>query len=345
MKFKIIFFLSIILSSCEQKIDAGDEKDNIEECIFYYEGSPFNGFSSKSFPNDEGAILVLKYKNGRINGSSYEKYYGEDVLKSKITYKDRKIYSYEEYYINGQLKEKKVNGQYEIYFNNGELKEKGRFDGFLQKEKWNETWFTISEEMDEFECLFYYKNKPYTGILINFFDDEKTQLETKVTYKEGKKDGTYQEYYENGELKIIASYREGKKDGTYQEYYENGQLKTDQVYREGEWAGTYQEYYENGQKKRFKVTSGERKISSSSFSTTVTFKEAEFFMQQRCNDINQNLMRKKVTNFNGTKMYMFLSVATNGYVCISSISENKLEVIATDCGPSEIKIQQWNAIN
>ncbi|TKS56283.1 hypothetical protein FCN74_07335 [Mesohalobacter halotolerans] len=92
------------------------------------------------------------------------------------------------------------------------------------------------------------------------------------------------------------------------------------------------------------IKSLEKKISSSSFSTTVTFNEAEIFMQKRCNDINQTLMRKHVTNFNGTKMYMFLSVARDGNVCISSISENKLEVIAADCGPSEIKIQQWNAL-
>jgi hypothetical protein len=68
-------------------------------------------------------------------------------------------------------------------------------------------------------------------------------------------------------------------------------------------------------------------------------------MQKRYNEINQTLMRKKSLNFDGSILYMFLSVAENGYVCISSVSEYALEVLAVDCGPSEIKIEQWNAVN
>lgn len=86
-------------------------------------------------------------------------------------------------------------------------------------------------------------------------------------------------------------------------------------------------------------------VGSDSKITKVTFSEAEAFMQNRCNSTNQTLMKKKSVNFNGTKLYMFLSVAENGYVCISSVSENALEVLAADCGPSEIKIEEWNAVN
>ena len=79
--------------------------------------------------------------------------------------------------------------------------------------------------------------------------------------------------------------------------------------------------------------------------TTVTFSEAEEFMQQRCNAVNQTLMKKKSVVFNGTKLYMFLSVAQNGQACISSISEDSLEVLAADCGEAMVKIQQWNDVN
>jgi hypothetical protein len=77
----------------------------------------------------------------------------------------------------------------------------------------------------------------------------------------------------------------------------------------------------------------------------ISYAQAESFMQKRCSDIGQTLMKSKTVYFNGTKLYMFLSVAQNGYVCISSISENALEILAADCGPSEIKIEQWNAAN
>ena len=77
----------------------------------------------------------------------------------------------------------------------------------------------------------------------------------------------------------------------------------------------------------------------------VTFSEAETFMQKRCNNINQTLMKKKTVTFNGTKLYMFMSVAEDGQACISSISENKLEVLAADCGEVYMKIEQWNNVN
>ena len=65
-------------------------------------------------------------------------------------------------------------------------------------------------------------------------------------------------------------------------------------------------------------------------------------MQDRCKTINQTLMKKKTVNFDGTKLFMFLSVAENGYVCISTVSENVLEILAADCGPQERKMQEWN---
>ena len=88
-----------------------------------------------------------------------------------------------------------------------------------------------------------------------------------------------------------------------------------------------------------------KKNNTSPTSSKVTFSEAESFMQSRCNAVNQTLMKKKSVNFNGTKLYMFLSVAENGDACISSISENALEILAADCGPVEVKIEEWNAVN
>ena len=85
------------------------------------------------------------------------------------------------------------------------------------------------------------------------------------------------------------------------------------------------------------------KININDSSSKVTFNEAHSFMQNRCNSIGQTLMRSKSVNFNGTQLYMFLSVAENGDACISSVSENKLEVLAVDCGSPEMKVSDWNA--
>lgn len=74
----------------------------------------------------------------------------------------------------------------------------------------------------------------------------------------------------------------------------------------------------------------------------VTLSQAQAFMQNRCDNIGQTLMRTKTIDFDGTTMYAFMSVAENGMVCVSTISEHKLEVLASDCGEAQMKINQWN---
>ena len=74
----------------------------------------------------------------------------------------------------------------------------------------------------------------------------------------------------------------------------------------------------------------------------ISLSDAQSFMKERCRDIGQTLMRTKTIDLNGTTMYAFMSVAENGKVCISTISEHKLEVLAVDCGEAQMKINQWN---
>ena len=65
-------------------------------------------------------------------------------------------------------------------------------------------------------------------------------------------------------------------------------------------------------------------------SEKVTFSEARSFMSKRLSNVNQNLMDSKTTSFDGKTLYCFLSVTEDGTVCISSVSEFALEVIASD---------------
>lgn len=72
--------------------------------------------------------------------------------------------------------------------------------------------------------------------------------------------------------------------------------------------------------------------------------QAEQFMQNLCWDLNQTLMRKKTIYVDGKKVYMFMSVAENGMTCVSNVSDIKLEVMCSDCGDTQTKMNQWNAI-
>ena len=42
---------------------------------------------------------------------------------------------------------------------------------------------------------------------------------------DGKKNGEYKEYRENGQLYVICSYTDDKVNGEYKSYYEDGQLE------------------------------------------------------------------------------------------------------------------------
>ncbi|MFT7250665.1 MAG: F0F1-type ATP synthase membrane subunit a [Flavobacterium sp.] len=77
-------------------------------------------------------------------------------------------------------------------------------------------------------------------------------------------------------------------------------------------------------------------------SKKILFTEAKEFMQKRLNDVNQELMGSKTVYFDGKAIFMFLSVTENGMTCISGVSEFKLEVMSTDCGNTDLKIQEWN---
>ena len=59
-------------------------------------------------------------------------------------------------------------------------------------------------------------------------------------------DGLYEEYYEDGQLKMKGTIRDGEVEGPWEEYYANGQLMTRGTIRDGEPDGPYEHYDENG---------------------------------------------------------------------------------------------------
>ena len=56
------------------------------------------------------------------------------------------------------------------------------------------------------------------------------------------------EYYSNGKLKCVYTVDEnGRKDGPYEKYHENGWLEEKYTYKDGREDGPYEIYWENGQ--------------------------------------------------------------------------------------------------
>jgi antitoxin component YwqK of YwqJK toxin-antitoxin module len=63
---------------------------------------------------------------------------------------------------------------------------------------------------------------------------ENGQIEYKIHYKNGNKDGEWISYYENGRIKGKINYKNGKEDdGEWVSYYEDGQIKEKRTYKDG----------------------------------------------------------------------------------------------------------------
>ena len=67
------------------------------------------------------------------------------------------------------------------------------------------------------------------------------------SYKDGKKDGLWTDYYENGQKRSVETYKDGKKDGLYT-YWHEDVLMYEGTYKDGKEDGLWTKWYVNGQK-------------------------------------------------------------------------------------------------
>ncbi len=75
---------------------------------------------------------------------------------------------------------------------------------------------------------------------------ENGQFGGKGTFKDGKEDGSWVYYHENGKVSMKLTYVEGKLDGPFVSYYENGRLQEQGTLKDGKREGPYVNYWENG---------------------------------------------------------------------------------------------------
>ena len=91
-----------------------------------------------------------------------------------------------------------------------------------------------------------FKDGMYNGDYKYF---KNNRLKEEGTYKEGRKDGVYKEYYSDGvALKKEAPSKEGKLNGIVKTYYTNGKLETEKGYAMSIEDGVERDYdYESGE--------------------------------------------------------------------------------------------------
>jgi antitoxin component YwqK of YwqJK toxin-antitoxin module len=92
----------------------------------------------------------------------------------------------------------------------------------------------------------YLGSLPYTGLMTNYYRGG--QVEIRGQYIDGKKQGLWEEFYDNGQLGKVCSYRHGKADGNVTEYFFDGGIKTSGTMADGKKDGLFREFFSNGRK-------------------------------------------------------------------------------------------------
>ena len=104
------------------------------------------------------------------------------------------------------------------------------------------------DELEFREHIAYLKGSdtPYTGkVFILHENGQKTE----ANLKDGKRDGLFVEWHENGQKKSEVNYKDDKKVGLATTWHENGQKKFEGNFKDGKFEGLSVNWHENGQKK------------------------------------------------------------------------------------------------
>ena len=122
------------------------------------------------------------------------------------------------------------------------------FITFLSSPTWSGT-LTMDDLVEKKDLLFYKKFSIFSPLDFLYpFTGEISGLQS-GSFKNGKREGLWEMYYEYGQLLDKGNYKNRSRDGLWETYYESGQLWYTSNYKDGGLNGLQVEYYQNGQLK------------------------------------------------------------------------------------------------
>ena len=92
------------------------------------------------------------------------------------------------------------------------------------------------ESLEERDDLAYQDNKPYSGWAKMIHDSG--QVQALSQFKDGKLDGLFTVWADNGQKVKEGILKDGKQHGSYTEWHENGQKATEVTFKDGEEVST-----------------------------------------------------------------------------------------------------------
>lgn len=217
------------------------------------------------FYSDIGVLTSSEtYKNGEKNGLNFI-YYPDGSVSEKITYKDDvKNGEWLQYFDDGTLKLSanvvegiKYVGDFASYYPDGRKYQTGKYVDGLK----HSSWYTYHED-GSIEIIYVYRfgkvieEHPQNGVFDAYFPNDIKRYE--YTYKNGKKDGPFKEFFELGEW-VTEEEVDNFGNAYPVQRLKGTQVRREGQYKEGELHGEIIYYTEKGKvEKKEKYNMGER---------------------------------------------------------------------------------------
>lgn len=175
------------------------------------------------------------YDNGKLRYSGYFeddkpvgrmiKYYPGGIIQAIMVFEKRNDVS-----------------RVKLFSENGKMIAEGKYNGRLKDSVWN-YYSSFDGSLTMRESFLYGKRN---GTSSRFYSNGKPSeiLEWENDFEHGK----WEQYYENGDLRLECSYNQGNRDGNFRSFYPGGKLSITGEYKNGLMNGIWTYYKENGDK-------------------------------------------------------------------------------------------------
>ncbi|HJZ41959.1 MAG TPA: hypothetical protein VJ203_16435 [Bacteroidales bacterium] len=237
--------------------DSGRLQEEVE-----FAANKRNGIS-KEFDNEGMLITIQRYNNGVLVERDRINRVDNAGLKQGVW---RTFYENGRIMSEGNYKENVLNGPYKEYDENGNLKVMFQYAQgvMLEEADTSELDIEIRNEYDnEGNVVYsgsYRKDIPVgihrvldkSGKVINgyLYSDAGVRLGEGIITNDGKKEGDWKYFYENGRTRSSGKYANNLEAGTWKYFFENGKAEQEGIFKNGKVDGLWQWYYMTGGIKR-----------------------------------------------------------------------------------------------
>jgi antitoxin component YwqK of YwqJK toxin-antitoxin module len=182
----------------------------------------FSIFSILATAQDKQAINQTA-KDGKKQGHWIKKYPNGNVMYDGFFKNGNPAGEFKRYYEDKTLKSVLVfntdgaEATAVLYYPNGFVASRGKYVNQLKEGKWQ---FFSPTSKDKIVCEEEYLHNKRSGLSVVFYAD--STIAEKINYKNDLKNGEWLKYYQNGALILKTFYVNGKLNGKFEAFFDNG---------------------------------------------------------------------------------------------------------------------------